>query len=104
MSLASKRELAAPVAPRYTEARRLLRPLRAPSRGATTTRRGVLLKHQIAVRTFADWSDARPGFCEADLVSHCGGVISGAYLHTLVLTDVATGWTECLALRVRTQE
>src|SRR3989442_5646131 len=82
---------------------RLLRPLRAPARGAPTTPRGVLLKHQIAVRTFADWSDARPGFMEADLVSHCGGVISGAYLHTLTLTDVATGWTEGLALRVRTQ-
>ena len=83
---------------------RMLRPLRAPVRGATTTKRGVLLKHQIAVRTFADWSDARPGFMEADLVAHCGGVISGAYLHSLVLTDVATGWTECLALRVRTQQ
>src|SRR5687767_10394981 len=40
---------------------RMLRPLRAPVRGATTTKRGVLLTmHQIAVRTFADWSDALP--------------------------------------------
>ena len=83
---------------------RLLRPLRVPVRGTSTTKRGVLLKHQIAVRMFADWSDARPGFMEADLVAHCGGGVAGAYLHTLVLTDVTTGWTECLALRFRTRE
>jgi hypothetical protein len=56
------------------------------------------------VRTFADWSDVRPGFLEADLVAHCGGVAEGAFLYTLTLTDVATTWTECLPLLHRTQE
>jgi hypothetical protein len=76
---------------------RLLRPVRQPH-GISTTRRGRLLKQQIPVRTFADWSDVRPGFLEADLVAHCGGVAEGAFLYTLTLTDVATTWTECLPL------
>ena len=81
---------------------RLLRPLRQP-RGLGTTKPGRLLKHQIPVCTFAEWTDVRPGFFEADLVAHCGGSAEGAYLYSLVLTDVATGWTECLPLLHRTQ-
>ena len=46
----------------------------------------------------------RPGFLEADLVVHCGTTVSGTCLHTLTLTDVATGWTECLALPARGQD
>jgi len=85
---------------------RLLRPLRQKDgpRGVSTTRRGSLLKHQVPVRTFADWTETQPGFMEADLVAHCGYRAEGAFLYTLVLTDVATGWTECLALLYRTQE
>lgn len=48
--------------------------------------------------TFGEWDDLRPGFFEADLVAHCGGYTDGAFLYTLCLTDVATGWTECLPL------
>ena len=79
---------------------RILSPIRRDPalRGISTTRHGKLLKHQVPVRTFTDWDDAQPGFCEVDLVAHCGGNAEGAYLYTLVLTDVATGWTECLPL------
>jgi hypothetical protein len=63
-------------------------------RGRSTTRPGTLLKHHIAVRTFADWSDVRPGFCEVDLVAHDGGSAYGDFGQTLTLTDVATCWTE----------
>jgi hypothetical protein len=63
-----------------------------------------LLKHQVPVRTFADWTDSRPGFMEADLVAHCGCSAEGAFLNTLVLTDIATGWTECLPLLYRSEE
>ncbi len=35
---------------------------------------GTLLKHQIPVRTFSDWDEAKPGFMEADLVAQDGGV------------------------------
>ncbi len=84
---------------------RILRPYRerdAPH-GMTTTRRGLLIKQQVPVRTFTGWDDVRPGFFEADLVAHCGPWAEGAFLQTLVLTDVATGWTECLALLHRSQ-
>jgi hypothetical protein len=84
---------------------RVLQPLRQGERtkGIGTTKAGSLLKHQIPVRTFADWDDARPGFFEADLVAHCGTSAEGAFLQTLTLTDVATGWTECLPLLYRAQ-
>lgn len=84
---------------------RLLRPAREAQspRSLSTTRPGALLKRQIPIRTFAGWDEARPGFVEADLVAHCGQRAEGAFLHTLVLTDVATGWTECLPLLHRGQ-
>jgi hypothetical protein len=64
----------------------------------STTKPGNLFKHQIQVRTFADWDDVIPGFLEADLVAHCGGNTNGAFLNTLTLTDITTGWTECMPL------
>lgn len=71
--------------------------------GLSTTKPGSLLKQAIAVRTWNDWDDARPGFFEVDLVAHCGQTTQGQYLHTLTMTDVCTGWTECLALPNKTQ-
>jgi hypothetical protein len=72
-------------------------------KGCSTTRPGTLLKHHIPVRTFADWNDARPGFCETDLVAHDGGAGFGEYCQTLNLTDVATGWVEMRALKNKAQ-
>ena len=84
---------------------RLLRSQRkVGQRGLSTTRAGTLLKQQIPIRTFEEWKETRPGFLEADLVAHCGTVIEGGYLYTLTLTDLATGWTECLPLLNRCQE
>ena len=57
----------------------------------------------MPVRTFDDWDDPPPGFVEADLVAHSGPVARGSFVQTLVLTDIATGWTECAALLVREQ-
>ena len=59
------------------------------------------IRRSIAVRTFADWHEPAPGFVEADLVAHGGETSAGSFVHTLVLTDIATGWTECVALLVR---
>ncbi len=58
------------------------------------TKPGSLLKHQIPVRTFAEWDDARPGFLEIDLVGHDGGITSGEYCQSLDCVDVSSGWTE----------
>jgi hypothetical protein len=71
--------------------------------GRSTTESGVLLKRHIPVRTCNDWNETKPGFCEGDLVSHCGPSVGGEFLNTLVLTDIATGSTECLALLHRSQ-
>lgn len=62
------------------------------------------LRRSIPVRTFSDWQNPPPGFVEADLVAHSGPVASGSFVQTLVLTDVATGWTECAPLLVREQK
>jgi hypothetical protein len=67
------------------------------------TKPGTLLRHQVAVRTFADWDEARPGFLEMDLVAHEGGNARGDYAQTLDLTDVSTGWTELVAVRNKAQ-
>ena len=86
-------------------ANRLLRSQRkGGQRGLSTTRAGTLLKQQIPIRTFEEWKETRPGFLEADLVALCGADIEGGYLYTLTLTDIATGWTECLPLLHRSQE
>ena len=82
---------------------RILKPWRSRS-GRGTTKRGSLLKHQVPVRTFADWEEKKPGFFEADLVAHCGWSIEGSFLYTLTLTDIATTWTECLPLLYRGQD
>jgi hypothetical protein len=84
---------------------RLLAPTKARLRlkGRSTTRPGTLLKYHIPIRTFADWNDQRPGFCEIDLVAHDGGSAWGDYIHTLDLTDVATGWTEPQAVKNKAQ-
>ncbi|HEC7608686.1 TPA: transposase family protein [Salmonella enterica subsp. enterica serovar Muenchen] len=39
-----------------------------------------------------------------DLVAHCGRHLSGTFLWTLSLTDIASGWTECVALPARNAE
>lgn len=59
------------------------------------------LRQSVPVRTFADWGDPPPGNMETDLVAHCGNTPAGSYVHTLVLTDIASGWVECIALVVR---
>jgi hypothetical protein len=50
------------------------------------------------------WATEMPGSFETDLVHHCGFVAAGEYVHTLQLVDVATGWSERVAVLGRTQE
>lgn len=72
-------------------------------KGRSGTKPGTLLKHDIPVRTFADWDDTQPGFVEIDLVGHDGGSTAGEYCQTLDATDVATGWSEQLAVPTKAQ-
>ncbi|MFM0557696.1 hypothetical protein P0D69_43190 [Paraburkholderia sediminicola] len=65
---------------------------------------GSVIRRSIPVRTFADWRDPPPGFFEIDMVEHCGGPkTDGEFVHTLTLTDIPSGWTECVAMRTRNQ-
>ena len=52
-------------------------------KGRSHTKPGTLLKHQIPIRTFADWNEKEPGFFEIDLVAHDGGDASGDFCQTL---------------------
>src|SRR5450756_23704 len=74
-----------------------------PQHGLSTTKPGSLLKKAIPIRTFTPWEDEHPGFLEIDLVAHCGSTNEGIYLNTLTATDLATGWTDFLALANKTQ-
>jgi len=44
------------------------------------------------------WDQAEPGHFEVDLVHHSGPSTAGDYVHTLQLIDVATGWSERVAV------
>lgn len=81
---------------------RLLTATRAAVSGHRTRRRALpAVQRNVPVRTCADWDAPLPGDMEADLVSHGGESAAGSFVHTLTLTDVASGWTECVALVVR---
>src|SRR4051794_23923464 len=59
------------------------------------------LRRRIKMRTFGDWHEPLPGNMEMDLVAHCGEANRGSYIHSLVLTDIASGWTEAAPIVVR---
>ncbi len=81
---------------------RLLLATRAAVSGQRSRPRAIpAIRRNVPVRTFADWKEPQPGYMEADLVSHGGESAAGSFVHTLTLTDVASGWTECVALVVR---
>lgn len=58
-------------------------------------------RRRIKMRAFADWKEPPPGSMEMDLVAHCGAVNRGSYVHSLVLTEIASGWTEAASIVVR---
>jgi hypothetical protein len=65
-------------------------PRRGPERANQVTR-------EIPMRRIP-WDEAQPGHFEIDLVHHCGVTTSGEYVHTLQWIDVATGWSERVAV------
>jgi hypothetical protein len=50
------------------------------------------------------WQTTTPGWFEVDLVHHSGESTAGDYLHTLQLVDIATGWSERVAILGRGQQ
>lgn len=83
---------------------RLLAPAHSAQGGQHRRRRTRVVtgvRRRTTVRTFNGWKDVEPGWFEMDLVAHCGGRMEGPFLWTLVLTDVASGWSECVPLPSR---
>ncbi len=60
-------------------------------------------KKKVPVKTYFDWTDPEIGHMEMDFVAHCGGNMSGIFIHSLVATDVNTGWVEFVPLLAREQ-
>jgi hypothetical protein len=50
------------------------------------------------------WYETEPGHFEVDLVHHSGPTTTGEYVHTLQLIDVATGWSERVAVLGRSYQ
>ena len=63
------------------------------AKGLCATKPGFLLKHHIPIQTIC-WDQEQAGFCEIDLVAHCGGSLSGDFIYTLQFVDIKTTWTE----------
>jgi hypothetical protein len=59
------------------------------------------IRREVPIRTFNDWANPPPGFCEIDMVAHGGTSVAGSFIQTLTMVDIATGWTECLPLVAR---
>jgi hypothetical protein len=82
---------------------RLLAPIRlAAAKGRRRAAgQSSAIRRAVPIRTFGDWNDPAPGYAEVDFVAHCGPHLSGSFVQTLVLTDIATGWTECVPVLTR---
>ena len=82
---------------------RVLSDRRTAAKGEKRRRRAAQpgVRKSIPMRTFSDWGTPPPGYVEADLVAHCGETVGENFVHSLVLTDIASTWTECVPLVVR---
>jgi hypothetical protein len=72
---------------------------RLPRRGPEQANR---VRQEVPMKRIP-WDTTEPGHFEVDLVHHAGGSAAGDYLHTLQLVDVATGWSERVAVLGRSQ-
>jgi hypothetical protein len=79
---------------------RMLGDVKIAAAGGRRRRAGFYsaIRREVPIRTFNDWKDPVPGFCEVDMVAHGGTSVAGSFIQTLTMVDVATGWTECLPL------
>ena len=82
---------------------RMLGPTKLVAAGGRRRRVGFYsaIRREVPIRTFNDWKEPPPGFCEVDMVAHGGTSVAGSFIQTLTMVDVATGWTECMPLVTR---
>jgi hypothetical protein len=81
---------------------RLLGDVKLTASGGKRRRAGFYsaIRRELPIRTFNDWKGPPPGFCEVDMVAHGGTSVAGSFIQTLTMVDIATGWTECLTMRL----
>lgn len=72
---------------------------RPSGKGKSYTKPGTLLKHQIPIRTFSEWTENKVGFSEIDLVGHEGGLAKGDFSFTLNFVDIKACWAEQVAVK-----
>jgi hypothetical protein len=79
---------------------RLLGNVKLAASGGKRRRAGFssAIRREVPIRTFNDWNNPPPGFCEVDMVAHGGTSVAGSFIQTLTMVDIATGWTECAPL------
>jgi hypothetical protein len=79
---------------------RLLGDVKLAASGGKRRRAGFssAIRREVPIRTFNDWNNPPPGFCEVDMVAHGGTSVAGSFIQTLTMVDIATGWTECVPL------
>lgn len=73
------------------------REIRRLGRGRSLTRHGSLLKSSVPIR-ITNWDTAIIGFMEMDTVAHCGDQLSGEFIYSLDMVEIATGWSEQIAI------
>ena len=66
-----------------------------PKRRKSNRKKGFL--DQIPTKRLP-WDEQRPGYFEADTVFHCGTSAAGDFMCTVQMIDVATGWSERVAV------
>src|ERR1019366_10702930 len=73
------------------------REIRRLHRNRGMTRHGSLVKSAIPIR-ITDWDTKDIGFMEMDTVAHNGGDPSGTFVYSLDMVEIATGWSEQMAI------
>jgi hypothetical protein len=56
----------------------------------------------VPVRTRDDWGEPPPGYCEADLVEHCGSEHEGSFVHSLTVSTAAGPFREDKGIKLLT--
>jgi hypothetical protein len=94
------RKISAKTLDRRLKRERIIRRLKK-NRG--TTRHGSLLKSSIPIR-ITNWDTRRIGFMEMDTVAHCGDQLAGEFIYSLDMVEIATGWSEQIAVMGKGEE
>jgi len=73
-------------------------------KGCRSTKPGLLLCNSTSIREAGDELANVPGLLECDTDAHCVPAPQGEIARTLAVTDMSTGWTECLSIRDNASE